>query len=104
MRHLSADAGNVANTISSDAVIPPPPLDGNPREYPEKVRKIVDDISRLTLLETSQLNDLLKVGKMKGAPFKSCVENLSSHSAFQVHSYDISQLYCGALQVPTLPA
>ena len=55
---LSAD---VVDTTPSDSVIPPPPLDGKAREYPDKLRKIVDEISNLTLLETSQLNDLLKV-------------------------------------------
>lgn len=59
-RYLTAEAG--AAVASTSHTIPPPPLDGKTREYPEKIRRIVDDISRLTLLETSELNDLLKVG------------------------------------------
>ena len=31
------------------------------KKYPEKISRIVDDISKLTLLETAQLNELLKV-------------------------------------------
>ena len=56
LRYLSAEAGQAADTA-----IPPPATDGGPPVYPEKVKSIVEDISRLTLLETSQLNDLLKV-------------------------------------------
>ena len=41
--------------------ISPPPMAGEPKIYPEKIEKIVADISTLTLLETSQLNELLKV-------------------------------------------
>lgn len=62
VRYLSAaDAGTAAANSSPSDPIPPPPLDGKPRQYPEKITRIVDEISRLTLLETSQLNDLLKV-------------------------------------------
>ena len=31
------------------------------KKYPEKITRIVEDISKLTLLETAQLNELLKV-------------------------------------------
>ena len=31
------------------------------KKYPEKIARIVEDISKLTLLETAQLNELLKV-------------------------------------------
>lgn len=67
-RLLASEVGNVATTTaaasSTSEVIPPPPLDGKPRDYPNKVRRIVDDIAQLTLLETSQLNDLLKVARV----------------------------------------
>ena len=33
----------------------------NDKKYPEKISRIVEDISKLTLLETAQLNELLKV-------------------------------------------
>lgn len=50
--------------MSANAV-PPPMLDGCDKVYPEKIQRIVSDISKLSLLEASQLNELLKVGKMK---------------------------------------
>ena len=40
--------------------LPVPEADSN-KKYPEKITRIVEDISRLTLLETAQLNELLKV-------------------------------------------
>lgn len=60
-RCVSSEASASAVSSSSDQVIPPPTLDGKPRDYPENISKIVESISKLTLLETSQLNDLLKV-------------------------------------------
>ena len=44
--------------------VPPPMSDDCDKVYPEKIQRIVSDISRLSLLEASQLNELLKVGKM----------------------------------------
>ncbi|XP_068606331.1 large ribosomal subunit protein bL12m [Brachionichthys hirsutus] len=41
-------------------VIASPPLDGAPKEYPPKIRQLVSDIANLTLLEVSDLNELLK--------------------------------------------
>ena len=38
-----------------------PKCDGMVEVYPEKIQRIVTDISQLTLLEASQLNELLKV-------------------------------------------
>ena len=49
--------------MSADAV-PPPKSDGYDKEYPEKIQRIVSDISRLSLFEASQLNELLKVCQM----------------------------------------
>ena len=40
--------------------LPVPEADNN-KTYPEKISRIVEDISKLTLLETAQLNELLKV-------------------------------------------
>ncbi len=58
-------AGNGFRWLSVEAAvaepIPPPAMSGEPKVYPEKVKQIVADISTLTLLETSQLNELLKV-------------------------------------------
>ncbi|EDO35026.1 predicted protein [Nematostella vectensis] len=38
-----------------------PDADDSQRHYPNHIKKIVDDISKLTLLEVSELNELLKV-------------------------------------------
>lgn len=37
-----------------------PPLDNMPRDYPPKIKQLVHDIAGLTLLEISDLNELLK--------------------------------------------
>lgn len=39
-----------------------PQLDGAPKEYSPKIQQLVKDIAGLTLLEVSDLNELLKVG------------------------------------------
>ncbi|XP_038842902.1 39S ribosomal protein L12, mitochondrial-like [Salvelinus namaycush] len=41
-------------------VIATPPLDGAPKAYPPKITQLVHDITSLTLLEVSDLNELLK--------------------------------------------
>lgn len=40
---------------------PVPEPDGSAKTFPDKIHTIVDQISQLTLLETAQLNELLKV-------------------------------------------
>jgi len=71
-------AGNGYRWLSAEAAvaepIPPPSMSGEPKVYPEKIKRIVADISTLTLLETSQLNELLKVpcGIIRGI-LVSCV-------------------------------
>lgn len=62
--HIRCVAAEAAATSDGPQTIPPPPLEGKSRQYPEKIRRIVDDISQLTLLEISQLNTLLKVGQV----------------------------------------
>ena len=42
--------------------LPAPTSAGGVKVYPPKIELLVKDISNLTLLETSQLNELLKVG------------------------------------------
>lgn len=60
----AAEATSTAVTHpSAEGAIPPPPPEGMPRDYPQNIRSIVESISNLTLLETSQLNDLLKVAQ-----------------------------------------
>lgn len=39
------------------------PLDSAPKEYPPKIQQLVQDIASLTLLEISDLNELLKVSR-----------------------------------------
>ena len=46
------------SAVAEDVI--PSPADGG-KMFPPKIEKIVQDISQLTLLETSQLNELLKV-------------------------------------------
>lgn len=46
--------------IHSDAIATPP-LDGAPKQYSPKIQQLVSDIASLTLLEVSDLNELLKV-------------------------------------------
>ncbi|XP_072098732.1 large ribosomal subunit protein bL12m [Mobula birostris] len=43
-----------------DDTLATPPLDNAPREYSPKIKQLVHEISGLTLLEISDLNDLLK--------------------------------------------
>lgn len=41
------------------------PLDNAPKEYPPKIQQLVQDIANLTLLEISDLNELLKVSRAR---------------------------------------
>ncbi|KAM4598077.1 large ribosomal subunit protein bL12m [Polymixia lowei] len=43
----------------TDAIVTPP-LDGAPKQYSPKIQQLVNDIASLTLLEVSDLNELLK--------------------------------------------
>lgn len=45
---------------NANTVIPPPSLDGQPKEYSSKIRNLVDEISKLNLIEVSDLNELLR--------------------------------------------
>ncbi|NP_001088496.1 mitochondrial ribosomal protein L12 L homeolog [Xenopus laevis] len=40
--------------------LPSPPLDNAPKDYPPKIHQLVDQIASLTLLEVSELNELLR--------------------------------------------
>ncbi|XP_072568893.1 large ribosomal subunit protein bL12m-like [Paramormyrops kingsleyae] len=44
----------------SEAIAAAPPLDGTPKHYSPKVQQLVNDIASLTLIEVSDLNELLK--------------------------------------------
>ncbi|KAG2455196.1 39S ribosomal protein L12, mitochondrial [Polypterus senegalus] len=45
---------------SNNEVLASPPLDNVPKVYSPKIHQLVNDISNLTLLEVSDLNELLK--------------------------------------------
>lgn len=48
------------STAATSGAIACPPLDGAPKQYSPKIQQLVNDISSLTLLEVSDLNELLK--------------------------------------------
>jgi ribosomal protein L7/L12 len=50
----------VSSAVLSSQPLPVPEPDGSAKTYPDKLHAIVDHISQLTLLETAQLNELLK--------------------------------------------
>ena len=56
----SANACIVLVSNSCQTLAAPSP-DGQPKEYPQKIVNLVDNISQLTLLEVADLNELLKV-------------------------------------------
>ena len=60
-RFFTSEAVNT----SEPQPLPPPPPDGVSKSYPEKIQSLVRDISKLTLLETAQLNELLKVSLVR---------------------------------------
>ena len=44
-----------------DSTLAAPQSDDAVKEYPEKIKTIVDEISKLTIIEVADLNELLKV-------------------------------------------
>ncbi|XP_034075698.1 39S ribosomal protein L12, mitochondrial [Gymnodraco acuticeps] len=54
LRLLKTSPATHSETIAS------PLLDGAPKQYPPKIQQLVNDIATLTLLEVSDLNELLK--------------------------------------------
>ena len=42
-------------------VLMPPQVEGDGKSYPPKIQKLVQEISKLTLMEVADLNELLKV-------------------------------------------
>uniref|UniRef100_A0A3Q3WQN5 Large ribosomal subunit protein bL12m n=1 Tax=Mola mola TaxID=94237 RepID=A0A3Q3WQN5_MOLML len=54
LRHLKTSPGCRSEAIAT------PPLDGAPKHYSPKIQQLVNDIASLTLLEVSDLNELLK--------------------------------------------
>ncbi|XP_017557103.1 39S ribosomal protein L12, mitochondrial isoform X1 [Pygocentrus nattereri] len=63
--HLPAPALCALRTLRTSPAcltdaIATPPLDGAPKQYSPKIQQLVNDIASLTLLEVSDLNELLK--------------------------------------------
>ncbi|KAG9330949.1 hypothetical protein JZ751_021443 [Albula glossodonta] len=56
---LRTAAQTLRSTCPSDTLTVPP-LDGAPKSYSPKIQQLVNDIASLTLLEVSDLNELLK--------------------------------------------
>uniref|UniRef100_A0A4W5K2T0 Large ribosomal subunit protein bL12m n=1 Tax=Hucho hucho TaxID=62062 RepID=A0A4W5K2T0_9TELE len=54
LRTLGTSPASLSDVIAS------PTLDGAPKQYPPKITQLVNDITSLTLLEVSDLNELLK--------------------------------------------
>ncbi|CAJ1075208.1 S ribosomal protein L12%2C mitochondrial [Xyrichtys novacula] len=64
LRHL------MTSPVSHSDAIATPPLDGAPKQYSPKIQQLVTDIANLTLLEVSDLNELLKGAEDDEAPAK----------------------------------
>ena len=58
---LGTPASHPTRRCLSAVAEDPLPAPTGDKSYPPKIEKIVQEISQLTLLETSQLNELLKV-------------------------------------------
>uniref|UniRef100_A0A8C2GRB9 Large ribosomal subunit protein bL12m n=1 Tax=Cyprinus carpio TaxID=7962 RepID=A0A8C2GRB9_CYPCA len=48
------------SSVSPSDAIAAPPFDGAPKQYSPKIQQLVNDIASLTLIEVSDLNELLK--------------------------------------------
>ncbi|KAL9957143.1 hypothetical protein ACROYT_G038745 [Oculina patagonica] len=60
------------NSAAYNSTLSAPQPDDSEKEYPEKITNIVDEISKLTLIEVADLNELLKKTlKIEGAPMMS---------------------------------
>ena len=54
----TSQAATAASTPQTP--IPPPHFEGQPKEYAPKIQSLVDEISKLNLIEVSDLNELLR--------------------------------------------
>ncbi|XP_016150760.1 39S ribosomal protein L12, mitochondrial-like [Sinocyclocheilus grahami] len=78
------------STVSPSDAIATPLLDGTPKQYSPKIQQLVNDIANLTLIEVSDLNELLKktlniqdvgmmpMGSIAAAPAAEAVEEESA--------------------------
>ena len=60
---LRVNASYLSRLLCSTVDPLPVPEADSSKKYPEKITGIVKDVSKLTLLEKAQLNELLKVHK-----------------------------------------
>ena len=58
---------NWSTSSSRFSSLAAPEPDDAEKEYPEKVKNIVDAISKMTLIEVAELNDLLKVATRRSS-------------------------------------
>lgn len=72
VRHLKTSPVRRSDAIAA------PPLDGAPKQYSPKIQQLVNDIASLTLLEVSDLNELLKVGVYA----LKCLKSKPRHTLF----------------------
>lgn len=49
-----------AQQAQAKSALPPPQMDGTPKEYSAKIQTLVDEIAKLNLIEVADLNDLLR--------------------------------------------
>ena len=68
------------------------------KEYPEKIKSIVDEISKLTLLEVADLNELLKVIQINIFLGLKSADWVSLQSIARVHARVPFTHVCGARQ------
>lgn len=57
---LSTSSPKSQQAQQAASSVPPPHLDGQPKEYSAKIQTLVDEISKLNLIEVSDLNELLR--------------------------------------------
>ena len=69
------------NSVAYNSTLPAPQPDDAVKEYPEKITNIVDEISKLTLVEVADLNELLKVKKV-------FVRNMQHRTIKKIDNYD----------------
>lgn len=71
-----------AAASAKPAPIPPPHFEGDAKVYPTKIQNLVNEISKLTLIEVSDLNELLrKTLNIKDVPMYSGVASAPASGA-----------------------
>lgn len=73
------------------------PLDNAPKEYPPKIQQLVRDIASLTLLEISDLNELLKVSQPGPCPVSALGGERRPAEARSPSARAAPGLWCGCV-------